>query len=138
MNVDETLLKLVRQIGLKDDSGYGLFDAWAEDFDMPHKGDRYIGDIIRAWEDARTSEQDKMSSKLIFKKRLNYAAKERITDQVELDLVYTEAVNYFLAGKYPVKEEATTNLAALILQVKYGDIDPNEEIVTEYAFSFAF
>lgn len=35
--MDEALLKLVRQIGLKDDAGYGLFDCIGNRILLPYK-----------------------------------------------------------------------------------------------------
>jgi hypothetical protein len=132
--VDEAILKLVKQIGLRNDAGYGLFEIVDEDADLPIRGDIYVGDLIRKFENDKrklTTGNTLTEGRFLFRKRMNFSVKDSPVDLVELDLVYAEvisnvhlddrhlqAVSYVVRGKFPINEELATNLASLQLQIR--------------------
>src|SRR5690349_10271021 len=97
MTVDEVILQLVRKIGLKNDAGYGLFEALSEDMAMPVKGEVFIRDILRKFEMNKRGHDDNFGNHFLFKKRLNLSVKAP-TDYVELDLVYAEVCRLILSS----------------------------------------
>ncbi len=101
---------------------------------MPVDGTRYITDILREFEMKNKNRSDNFSNHFLFKKKFHSSAKTQTTDLVDLQLLYTEAVNYVLLGKHPMDEELATNLAALMLQVRHGDHDLSiaSEAIDEY------
>jgi hypothetical protein len=99
--VDEAILKLVKQIGLRNDAGYGLFEIVDEDADLPIRGDIYVGDLIRKFENEKRKSSTVASAlltegKFLFRKRMNFSVKDSPVDLVELDLVYAEVSSVFL------------------------------------------
>eukprot|EP01114_Cavostelium_apophysatum_P013166 TRINITY_DN3125_c0_g1_i3.p1 TRINITY_DN3125_c0_g1~~TRINITY_DN3125_c0_g1_i3.p1 ORF type:complete len:2243 (+),score=811.97 TRINITY_DN3125_c0_g1_i3:147-6875(+) len=128
--IDDAIFKLVKLIGLKNDSGYGLFEQMDKEWDMALRGDIYMCDMLKKFENEK-----KDKSSFVFRKRLNYEVKKAPTDLVELELVYAEAVKYVLSGRFPVNEELATNLAILQLQIRHGDWDPKKDVISEKNFS---
>eukprot|EP01119_Soliformovum_irregulare_P011679 TRINITY_DN294_c0_g2_i4.p1 TRINITY_DN294_c0_g2~~TRINITY_DN294_c0_g2_i4.p1 ORF type:complete len:1395 (-),score=561.67 TRINITY_DN294_c0_g2_i4:6-4190(-) len=129
--VDEAILKLVRMIGLKNDTGYGVFERLGEEADMLVRGEIYFADLIRKFENERKSKIDTLGKHFIFKRILNWSAKDIPTDLVELELVYAEAVNYLTHGKFPLSEDLATTLTALQLQIQHGDHNPSRDDINE-------
>ena len=117
-------------MGLKNDAGYGLFTNVQANFSRPIRGHQFICDVVRTEDEAR-KENEALSDRILFKKRVNVIIKDKISDPVELHLEYAEAVNYVLNNLCPLNEESATLYAALILQVRYGDCSSNAEAITE-------
>jgi hypothetical protein len=86
-------------------------------------------------EDEERKENEPLSDRIIFKKRINAIVKDKISDPVELHLEYAEAVSYVLNNLCPLNEETATTYASLILQVRYGDCSANSEVVSEYTLN---
>ena len=40
-------------------------------------------------------------------------------------------MEYVITGKFPITEDSATYLASLMLQTRYGDQDPSQDIITE-------
>ena len=64
--------------------------------------------------------------KLMFSKRLYLRTEEVPSDAVELHLLYSQARGCVIRGKYNVTDTEALLLAALTLQIEYGDHDPNK------------
>eukprot|EP01051_Picozoa_sp_SAG22_P016259 SAG22_NODE_2265_length_2771_cov_2.301647_1_plen_104_part_00 len=69
--------------------------------------------------------QAKPVHKLMFSKRLWTNPASVPDDPVELHLTYAQAMGYVIHGKYNSNDTEALLLAALALQIEYGDHNPN-------------
>jgi len=69
---------------------------------------------------------ESISSLFIFKRRINLHPEKVISDIVELELNFAEAVIIVTNGKFPLTQESATTLAALQLLIKNGDYNTSK------------
>ena len=77
----------------KDTVSIIIYESIAKNvLEMPIKGERYICDILREFEDKQIT---KFSEKLVFRKHLDVSKKDDVlSDLVELQLIYAEVCDY--------------------------------------------
>jgi len=71
----------------------------------------------------------KKIDQVLFKKKSTFFENQKFFDPIETELVYLEAVNYVVGGKFPVSEEQAVLLAGIQLQIKFGDFNPTKDIL---------
>lgn len=89
--VEEVVLVLGKQLGLKDNSTYGLYEASPLDWDemSPIAGDVYFCDLLRKLEKSK-----ELESQFIFRKRCYFRLGNAL-EMGELDLLYAEVNTIF-------------------------------------------
>jgi len=122
-SIDEAILKFCRILGLKNDTGFNLFIALepnSMDWVQPLLGTVLIGDIF--------ADQERKNFDIVFRKEVNFTPYAKATDPVEVEINYAEAVDYVVNGKCPISEDNAIQLAAIQLQVLFGDHNPKQDL----------
>ncbi|XP_072485622.1 pleckstrin homology domain-containing family H member 1 isoform X2 [Notamacropus eugenii] len=134
--VDEFLHQLNQEIGMRktSHSGFSLFTDDPSGKDLEHylQGSIKICDAISKWEQSlrelhpRKSEGSNRIVKLIYKNRLYFRHQIKGETEQERLLLAFQVSNEITAGRFPVNKELALEMAALMAQVEYGDLEkPN-------------
>ncbi|XP_036591199.1 pleckstrin homology domain-containing family H member 1 [Trichosurus vulpecula] len=134
--VDEFLHRLNQEMGMRktSHSGFSLFTDDPSGKDLEHylQGSIKICDAISKWEQSlrqlhpRKSEGSNRIVKLIYKNRLYFRHQVKGETEQERLLLAFQVSNEITAGRFPVNKELALEMAALMAQVEYGDLEkPN-------------
>ncbi|XP_056666917.1 pleckstrin homology domain-containing family H member 1 isoform X3 [Monodelphis domestica] len=134
--VDEFLHRLNQETGMRKTSysGFSLFTDDPSGKDLEHclQGRVKICDAISKWEQSLRelhpgkSEGSNRIVKLIYKNRLYFRHQVKGETEQERLLLAFQVSNEITAGRFPVNKELALEMAALMAQVEYGDLEkPN-------------
>ncbi|XP_043844302.1 pleckstrin homology domain-containing family H member 1 [Dromiciops gliroides] len=134
--VDELLHRLNQEMGMRKTphSGFSLFTDDPSGKDLEHylQGSVKICDAISKWEQSLRelhpgkSEGSNRIVKLIYKNRLYFRHQVKGETEQERLLLAFQVSNEITAGRFPVSKELALEMAALMAQVEYGDLEkPN-------------
>ncbi|XP_037688397.1 pleckstrin homology domain-containing family H member 1 isoform X2 [Choloepus didactylus] len=134
--VDEFLQRLNQETGMRKSShnGFSLFTDDPSGRDLEHclQGSVKICDAISKWEQAlkelhpRKSEGGTRIVKLMYKNRLYFRSQVKGETERERLLLASQTSGEIVAGRFPVNKELALEMAALMAQVEYGDLErPN-------------
>uniref|UniRef100_F1SA37 Pleckstrin homology, MyTH4 and FERM domain containing H1 n=1 Tax=Sus scrofa TaxID=9823 RepID=F1SA37_PIG len=131
--VDEFLQRLNQEAGMRTSShsGFALFTDDPSGRDLEHclQGSVKICDAISKWEQALKelhsgkSEGGSRVVKLIYKNRLYFRSQVKGETERERLLLASQASGEIVAGRFPVNKELALEMAALMAQVEYGDLE---------------
>ncbi|RKO92668.1 P-loop containing nucleoside triphosphate hydrolase protein [Blyttiomyces helicus] len=140
----EVVKELAKLIDLKDPVGWSLYEVnWK--LERAIKASDYIADIMSAWEkekkvgtptshtitsrvlrkktDSPLSPVFNVDANLVLKKRVFRNVQDPITDPVEYNLLYAQAVDSVARDSFPLSERVVMQMAALRAQVLLGDCE---------------
>ncbi|ELW48078.1 Pleckstrin homology domain-containing family H member 1 [Tupaia chinensis] len=131
--VDEFLQRLNQETGMRkpSHSGFALFTDDPSGRDLEHclQGSVKICDAISKWEQAlkelhpRKSEGGTRVVKLMYKNRLYFRSQVKGETERERLLLASQTSGEIVAGRFPVNKELALEMAALMAQVEYGDLE---------------
>uniref|UniRef100_A0A2K5L9R9 Pleckstrin homology, MyTH4 and FERM domain containing H1 n=1 Tax=Cercocebus atys TaxID=9531 RepID=A0A2K5L9R9_CERAT len=131
--VDEFLQRLNQEIGMRkpSHSGFALFTDDPSGRDLEHclQGRVKICDAISKWEQAMKelhpgkSEGGTRIVKLMYKNRLYFRSQVKGETDRERLLLASQTSREIVAGRFPVNKELALEMAALMAQVEYGDLE---------------
>ncbi|ELK09877.1 Pleckstrin like proteiny domain-containing family H member 1 [Pteropus alecto] len=131
--VDEFLQQLNQETGMRKSShsGFALFTDDPSGRDLEHclQGSVKICDAISKWEQALKelhsgkSEGGTRVVKLMYKNRLYFRSQVKGETERERLLLAFQASGEIVAGRFPVNKELALEMAALMAQVEYGDLE---------------
>ncbi|KAG3261252.1 pleckstrin homology, MyTH4 and FERM domain containing H1, transcript variant X1 [Ictidomys tridecemlineatus] len=131
--VDEFLQRLNQETGMRKSShsGFALFTDDPSGRDLEHclQGSVKICDAISKWEQALKelhpgkSEGGTRVVKLIYKNRLYFRSQVKGETERERLLLAFQTSGEIVAGRFPVNKELALEMAALMAQVEYGDLE---------------
>uniref|UniRef100_A0A2K6SB24 Pleckstrin homology, MyTH4 and FERM domain containing H1 n=2 Tax=Saimiri boliviensis TaxID=27679 RepID=A0A2K6SB24_SAIBB len=131
--VDEFLQRMNQEIGMRkpSHSGFALFTDDPSGRDLEHclQGSVKICDAISKWEQAqkelhpRKPEGGTRVVKLMYKNRLYFRSQVKGETDRERLLLASQTSREILAGRFPVNKELALEMAALMAQVEYGDLE---------------
>ncbi|XP_074146547.1 pleckstrin homology domain-containing family H member 1 isoform X2 [Sminthopsis crassicaudata] len=131
--VDEFLHQLNQEMGMRkvSHSGFSLFTDDPSGKDLEHylQGSIKICDAISKWEQSlrelhpRKSEGSNRIVKLIYKNRLYFRNQVKGETEQERLLLAFQVSNEITAGRFPVNKELALEMAALMAQMEYGDLE---------------
>ncbi|XP_015986802.2 pleckstrin homology domain-containing family H member 1 isoform X1 [Rousettus aegyptiacus] len=131
--VDEFLQQLNQETGMRKSShsGFALFTDDPSGRDLEHclQGSVKICDAISRWEQALKelhsgkSEGGTRVVKLMYKNRLYFRSQVKGETERERLLLAFQASGEIVAGRFPVNKELALEMAALMAQVEYGDLE---------------
>ncbi|XP_016044939.1 pleckstrin homology domain-containing family H member 1 [Erinaceus europaeus] len=134
--VDEFLQRLNQETGMRktSHSGFALFmdDPSGRDLEHCLQGSVKICDAISKWEQALKelhsgkSEGGSRVVKLLYKNRLYFRSQVKGETERERLLLASQTSGEIVLGRFPVNKELALEMAALMAQVEYGDLErPN-------------
>ncbi|KAH0620714.1 hypothetical protein JD844_021414 [Phrynosoma platyrhinos] len=131
--VDEFLQQLNQETGMRRSSlsGFYLFTDDPSGRDLEHclQGPMKICDIISKWEQALKElnpgkyEGGTRIVKLTYKNRLYFRSQAKGETDRERLLLAFQVNGEIVSGRFPVNKELALEMAALMAQVEYGDMD---------------
>ncbi|KAB1278378.1 Pleckstrin homology domain-containing family H member 1 [Camelus dromedarius] len=131
--VDEFLQRLNQEMGMRKSShsGFALFTDDPSGRDLEHclQGSVKICDAISKWEQALKelhsgkSEGGTRVVKLMYKNRLYFRSQVKGETERERLLLASQTSGEIVAGRFPVNKELALEMAALMAQVEYGDLE---------------
>ncbi|KAM9646664.1 pleckstrin homology domain-containing family H member 1 [Trichechus inunguis] len=131
--VDEFLQRLNQETGMRKSShsGFSLFTDDPSGRDLEHclQGSVKICDAISKWEQALKelhpgkSEGGTRIVKLMYKNRLYFRSQVKGETERERLLLAFQTSGEIVAGRFPVNKELALEMAALMAQVEYGDLE---------------
>ncbi|KAF4017584.1 hypothetical protein G4228_008788 [Cervus hanglu yarkandensis] len=131
--VDEFLQRLNQETGMRkaSHSGFALFTDDPAGRDLEHclQGSVKICDAISKWEQALKelhagkSEGGTRVVKLMYKNRLYFRSQVKGETERERLLLASQTNREIVAGRFPVNKELALEMAALMAQVEYGDLE---------------
>ncbi|XP_004698721.1 pleckstrin homology domain-containing family H member 1 [Echinops telfairi] len=131
--VDEFLQRLNQETGMRkcSHSGFSLFTDDPSGRDVEHclQGTVKICDAISKWEQALKelhpgkSEGGTRIVKLMCKNRLYFRSQVKGETERERLLLASQTSGEIVAGRFPVNKELALEMAALMAQVEYGDLE---------------
>ncbi|XP_006873113.1 PREDICTED: pleckstrin homology domain-containing family H member 1 [Chrysochloris asiatica] len=131
--VEEFLQQLNQDTGMRKSSHSGFFlftdDPSGRDLEHCLQGSVKICDAISKWEQALKelhsgkSEGGTRIVKLMYKNRLYFRSQVRGETERERLLLASQTSGEIVAGKFPVNKELALEMAALMAQVEYGDLE---------------
>nr|XP_036859221.1 pleckstrin homology domain-containing family H member 1 isoform X1 [Manis javanica] len=131
--VDEFLQRLNQETGMRKParSGFALFtdDPSGRDLEHSLQGSIKICDAISKWEQALKelhsgkSEGGTRVVKLMYKNRLYFRSQVKGETERERLLLASQTSGEIVAGRFPVNKELALEMAALMAQVEYGDLE---------------
>uniref|UniRef100_A0A8C5LKQ7 Pleckstrin homology domain containing, family H (with MyTH4 domain) member 1 n=1 Tax=Jaculus jaculus TaxID=51337 RepID=A0A8C5LKQ7_JACJA len=131
--VDEFLQRLNQETGMRKSShsGFALFTDDPSGRDLEHclQGSVKICDAISKWEQALKelhpgkSEGGTRVVKLMYKNRLYFRSQVKGETERERLLLASQISGEIVAGRFPVTKELALEMAALMAQVEYGDVE---------------
>uniref|UniRef100_A0A8C9BR22 Pleckstrin homology, MyTH4 and FERM domain containing H1 n=1 Tax=Phocoena sinus TaxID=42100 RepID=A0A8C9BR22_PHOSS len=131
--VDEFLQRLNQETGMRKSShsGFALFTDDPSGRDLEHclQGSVKICDAISKWEQALKelhsgkSEGGTRVVKLMYKNRLYFRSQVKGETERERLLLASQTSGEIVAGRFPVNKELALEMAALMAQVEYGDLE---------------
>jgi len=131
--VDEFLQHLNQETGMRKSShsGFALFTDDPSGRDLEHclQGSIKICDAISKWEQALKelhpgkAEGGTRVVKLMYKNRLYFRSQVRGETERERLLLASQTSGEVVAGRFPVNKELALEMAALMAQVEYGDLE---------------
>uniref|UniRef100_G3T5M8 Pleckstrin homology, MyTH4 and FERM domain containing H1 n=1 Tax=Loxodonta africana TaxID=9785 RepID=G3T5M8_LOXAF len=131
--VDEFLQRLNQETGMRKSShsGFSLFTDDPSGRDLEHclQGSVKICDVISKWEQALKelhpgkSEGGTRIVKLMYKNRLYFRSQVKGETERERLLLASQTNGEIVAGRFPVNKELALEMAALMAQVEYGDLE---------------
>ncbi|EDL02635.1 mCG5814, isoform CRA_b, partial [Mus musculus] len=131
--VDEFLQRLNQETGMRkpSQSGFALFTDDPSGRDLEHclQGRVKICDAISKWEQTLKelhpgkSEGGTRVVKLMYKNRLYFRSQVKGETERERLLLAFQASGEIVAGRFPVTKELALEMAALMAQVEYGDLE---------------
>ncbi|KAM6201112.1 pleckstrin homology domain-containing family H member 1 [Rhynchocyon petersi] len=131
--VDEFLQRLNQETGMRKSShsGFSLFTDDPSGRDLEHclQGSVKICDAISKWEQALKelhpgkSEGGTRIVKLMYKNRLYFRNQVKGETERERLLLAFQTSGEIVAGRFPVNKELALEMAALMAQVEYGDLE---------------
>ncbi|XP_045421246.1 LOW QUALITY PROTEIN: pleckstrin homology domain-containing family H member 1 [Lemur catta] len=131
--VDEFLQRLNQETGMRKSShsGFALFTDDPSGRDLEHclQGSVKICDAISKWEQALKelhagkSEGGTRVVKLMYKNRLYFRSQVKGETDRERLLLASQTSGEIVAGRFPVNKELALEMAALMAQVEYGDLE---------------
>ncbi|XP_007940544.1 pleckstrin homology domain-containing family H member 1 [Orycteropus afer afer] len=131
--VDEFLQRLNQETGMRKSShsGFSLFTDDPSGRDLEHclQGSEKICDAISKWEQALKelhpgkSEGGTRIVKLMYKNRLYFRSQVKGETERERLLLASQTSGEIVAGRFPVNKELALEMAALMAQVEYGDLE---------------
>ncbi|XP_051052146.1 pleckstrin homology domain-containing family H member 1 isoform X1 [Phodopus roborovskii] len=131
--VDEFLQRLNQETGMRkpSQSGFALFTDDPSGRDLEHclQGRVKICDAISKWEQSLKelhpgkSEGGTRVVKLMYKNRLYFRSQVKGETERERLLLAFQTSGEIVAGRFPVTKELALEMAALMAQVEYGDLE---------------
>ncbi|XP_044087798.1 pleckstrin homology domain-containing family H member 1 [Neovison vison] len=131
--VDEFLQRLNQETGMRKSShsGFALFTDDPSGRDLEHclHGSIKICDAISKWEQAvkelhsGKAEGGTRVVKLMYKNRLYFRSQVKGETERERLLLASQTSGEIVAGRFPVNKELALEMAALMAQVEYGDLE---------------
>uniref|UniRef100_G1SDL1 Pleckstrin homology, MyTH4 and FERM domain containing H1 n=1 Tax=Oryctolagus cuniculus TaxID=9986 RepID=G1SDL1_RABIT len=131
--VDEFLQRLNQEMGMRrpSHSGFALFTDDPSGRDLEHclQGSVKICDAISKWEQALKelhpgkTEGGTRVVKLMYKNRLYFRSQVKGETERERLLLASQTSGEIVAGRFPVNKELALEMAALMAQVEYGDLE---------------
>ncbi|XP_053130423.1 pleckstrin homology domain-containing family H member 1 isoform X2 [Hemicordylus capensis] len=131
--VDEFLQRLNQETGMRrsSHSGFSLFTDDPSGKDLEHclQGPVKICDVISKWEQALKElspgkyEGGTKIVKLTYKNRLYFRSQAKDDTDRERLLLAFQISGEIASGRFPVSKELALEMAALMAQVEYGDLD---------------
>ncbi|XP_032963807.1 pleckstrin homology domain-containing family H member 1 [Rhinolophus ferrumequinum] len=131
--VDEFLQRLNQETGMRKSShsGFALFTDDPSGRDLEHclQGSVKVCDAISKWEQALKelhsgkSEGGTRVLKLMYKNRLYFRSQVKGETERERLLLAFQTSGEIVAGRFPVNKELALEMAALMAQVEYGDLE---------------
>ncbi|XP_025864231.1 pleckstrin homology domain-containing family H member 1 isoform X3 [Vulpes vulpes] len=131
--VDEFLQRLNQETGMRKSShsGFALFTDDPSGRDLEHclPGGVKICDAISKWEQALKelhsgkAEGGTRVVKLMYKNRLYFRSQVKGETERERLLLASQTSGEIVAGRFPVNKELALEMAALMAQVEYGDLE---------------
>ncbi|XP_053241297.1 pleckstrin homology domain-containing family H member 1 isoform X2 [Podarcis raffonei] len=131
--VDEFLQRLNQETGMRlsSNSGFYLFTDDPSGRDLEHclQGPMKICDVISKWEQALKElnpgkyEGGTRIVKLTYKNRLYFRSHAKGETDRERLLLAFQISGEIASGRFPVNKELALEMAALMAQVEYGDLD---------------
>ncbi|XP_054987136.1 pleckstrin homology domain-containing family H member 1 [Sorex araneus] len=131
--VDEFLQRLNQETGMRKSSrsGFALFmdDPSGRDVEHCLQGTVKICDAISKWEQALKelhsgkSEGGTRTVKLMYKNRLYFRSQVKGETERERLLLASQTSGEIVSGRFPVNKELALEMAALMAQVEYGDLE---------------
>ncbi|XDB54220.1 hypothetical protein AB1E18_007690 [Capra hircus] len=134
--VDEFLQRLNQEMGMRKSSrsGFALFTDDPAGRDLEHclQGSAKICDAISKWEQALKELHTGKSEgvlhstrvvKLMYKNRLYFRSQVKGETERERLLLASQTNGEIVAGRFPVNKELALEMAALMAQVEYGDLE---------------
>uniref|UniRef100_A0A8D2Q929 Pleckstrin homology, MyTH4 and FERM domain containing H1 n=1 Tax=Varanus komodoensis TaxID=61221 RepID=A0A8D2Q929_VARKO len=131
--VDEFLQRLNQETGMRQPSlsGFHLFtdDPSGRDLEYCLQGTMKICDVISKWEQALKElnpgkyEGGTRIVKLTYKNRLYFRSQAKGETERERLLLAFQISGEIAHGRFPVSKELALEMAALMAQVEYGDLD---------------
>lgn len=115
----DTLLKLViERLELKESSTFALFEK-KDDWERCLDPDEKPAELMKAW---NADPKDENAPRFVFKKKTFIRDDDReLNDLVARHLIYIQALASVINGDYPTSPEQAVRLAAIQVQVVYGD-----------------
>uniref|UniRef100_A0A8D0KXN1 Pleckstrin homology, MyTH4 and FERM domain containing H1 n=1 Tax=Strix occidentalis caurina TaxID=311401 RepID=A0A8D0KXN1_STROC len=131
--VDEFIQRLNQETGMRKPShmGFSLFTDDPSGRNLEHclQGNMKICDVISKWEQALKElhpgkyEGGTRIVKLTYKNRLYFRSQAKGETDRERLLLAFQVSNEIANGRFPVNKELALEMAALMAQVEYGDLD---------------
>ncbi|XP_027749857.1 pleckstrin homology domain-containing family H member 1 isoform X2 [Empidonax traillii] len=131
--VDEFIQRLNQETGMRKPShmGFSLFTDDPSGRNLEHclQGNMKICDVISKWEQALKElhpgkyEGGTRIVKLTYKNRLYFRSQAKGETDRERLLLAFQVSNEIAHGRFPVNKELALEMAALMAQVEYGDLD---------------
>ncbi|XP_013377346.1 PREDICTED: pleckstrin homology domain-containing family H member 1 [Chinchilla lanigera] len=131
--VDEFLQRLNQETGMRkpSHSGFALFTDDPSGRDLEHclQGRVKICDAISKWEQALKelhpgkSEGGTRIVKLLYKNRLHFRSQVKGETERERLLLAYQTNGEIVAGRFPVSKELALEMAGLMAQIEYGDME---------------
>ncbi|KAM6171024.1 pleckstrin homology domain-containing family H member 1 [Erethizon dorsatum] len=131
--VDEFLQRLNQETGMRKSShsGFALFTDDPSGRDLEHclQGSVKVCDAISKWEQALKelhpgkSEGGTRIVKLMYKNRLHFRSQVKGETERERLLLAYQTNGEIVAGRFPVSKELALEMAGLMAQIEYGDME---------------
>ena len=130
-NVAEAMESIVDRIGLKNATGFGLFECF-NSIQKKFKEENILADSISKAESLSRQHKQPIDHYFLFKKCAFTDIKLSFDDPVERELIYGQIHENVLSDELPVSEEVCIALASLDLQITVGDWSQERSIGPEF------
>ena len=116
------MIEVCKKLGLRDPRGWAVFVTYHNVTRSIGENER-ISDVLAKYEVVTAALGKQISLRFLLKKMIFLDPKNELTDPVEINLLYYQAVSDIISGKLPCTEQEARLFGATKLQHDVGDYD---------------